>query len=120
METGSGGFSISPDGAWLGIQTVDGPARVPVSGGASQPVTRGADGIPHWSPDGRWIFFTRAGNVWRIASDGTGERQLTNLQGRRGFHNRFDADDRYIYFAWREDVSDIWVMDVDQGLRRSR
>jgi hypothetical protein len=35
------------------------------------------------------------------------------LKGRRGsIGNVFANDDRYLYFTWREDVGDIWVMDV--------
>ena len=56
-------------------------------GGDATRVTR--DGVsPHWSPDGRWILFTRRtydgeadeetdSNVFKISANGREERQLT-------------------------------------------
>jgi hypothetical protein len=37
---------------------------------------------------------------------------MTRLDGRRGTIGFFVTDDRYLYFNWREDEGDIWVMDV--------
>jgi hypothetical protein len=35
------------------------------------------------------------------------------LEGRRGnLGDSFSTDDRYVYFSWREDEGDVWVMDV--------
>ena len=67
-----------------------------------------------WSPDGSSIYFWRDGNFWAISADGTHERQLTDLVGKRGEHGLLGlaTDGRFLYFTWSEDVGDIWVMDV--------
>jgi Tol biopolymer transport system component len=33
---------------------------------------------PAWSPDGRWIAYSRAGEVWRMRADGSRQTQLTH------------------------------------------
>jgi hypothetical protein len=38
--------------------------------------------------------------------------RLTNLEGRRGATGSIAVDLHYLYFTWREDDGDIWVMDV--------
>ena len=47
--------------------------------------------------------------------DGTGERPVTELRGRRGYLESLSlaTDGKYLYFTWGEDLSDIWVMDVE-------
>ena len=41
------------------------------------PVTTGPMS-PTWSPDGRWIAFAMAGDIWRVAADGGAAEQLTH------------------------------------------
>jgi len=89
------------------------------NGGASEFITGGR--TPRWSPDGRRIYFIRQPGsqdptLWtRSLDDGT-ERQLADLSGRGSFiyQDTFDTDGEYLYFGWREDQGDIWVMDVVQ------
>jgi Tol biopolymer transport system component len=51
-----------------------------------------------------------------LTLDGGKVSRLTRLEGRRGnIGNYFAADGRYLYFTWREDDGDIWVMDVATG-----
>jgi hypothetical protein len=51
--------------------------------------------------------------------DGTISR-LTSLKGQRGsIGGGLAADERHLYFTWREDVGDIWVMDVMRPPDRS-
>jgi hypothetical protein len=54
---------------------------------------------------------------WKL-SLGSGQiSRLTRLEGRRGnIGYDFATDDRYLYFTWREDEGDIWVMDVATDL----
>lgn len=119
----------SPDGNWIAFQSNrsagGGIWRVPGTPGSeptrvSQPnATR-----PRWSSDGLWIYFNRRSpvtgviDVWRVSFDGKTEQRLTNFEGRRGRleANAMDADDRFVYIAWHEDIGDIWVMDI--GARR--
>jgi hypothetical protein len=44
--------------------------------------------------------------------------RLTKLDDRRGRVGYvFSADGRYLYFTWREDEGNIWVLDVVKGVR---
>jgi Tol biopolymer transport system component len=69
-----------------------------------------------WSPGGEWIYFASAdaesGNVWGVSARTRRERPMTNLVGRRGtlVAQAPSTDGRFIYFSWRDDRSDIWVM----------
>ncbi|MCC7031990.1 MAG: serine/threonine-protein kinase [Acidobacteria bacterium] len=95
-----------------------------------QVLTRDQATAPAWSADGRRVYFTtyrevpgatyqleRPGlNIWRVSRDGTREEPVTALAGRRGFIGFTIAHDgKFLYFTWREDVSDIWMMDVEGG-----
>ena len=70
-----------------------------------------------WSPDSREVYFRRSQNYWALSLDDGSERQLTALGGRQGSttDDNGKTDGRYLYFAWRADQGDIWVMDVLQG-----
>ncbi len=68
-----------------------------------------------WSPDGRELYLWRDEQIWAVSFEDGGERQLTDFQERPGrFKGRFDRAHKYMYFLWREDLGDIWVMDVIQ------
>jgi Tol biopolymer transport system component len=41
--------------------------------------TSSYDSYPSWSPQGNTILFTRDGDLWAVASDGTGAHQVTTL-----------------------------------------
>jgi Tol biopolymer transport system component len=129
-------FSFSPDGKAFAITSGKPPDRriwrFSASGGDGRPLTKGQSTSPRWSPDGAWIYFTtfrdsggittqleRPGlNIWRVSPDGKSESPVTQLNGRRGYLGwAIATDGRWIYFTWREDVSDIWVMDVERGRR---
>ncbi len=52
--------------------------------------------------------------IWALSTlDGT-ERRATDFVGRPGSLNSasLSTDGDYLYFAWRETLGDIWVMDV--------
>ncbi len=52
-------------------------------------------------------------DLWKLSLDRGQVSRLTKLQGRRGTLGQvFTTDGRYLYFTWREDDGDIWVMDV--------
>lgn len=74
---------------------------------------------PRFSRDGQSIYFSmnegpnEHHGIWRLLlRDGT-TTKLTQLENRRGaIGYSFSADDRYLYFTWRENESDIWVTNV--------
>ena len=61
--------------------------------------------MPKWSPDGRQLYFARpaAGGttqeLWTIATDGTGERRVTDLGAFRPIDVFFDVS-REGLLAW--------------------
>jgi Tol biopolymer transport system component len=104
-------FSSSRDG-WRGLW------RIPVEGGEPELLTKGPGTNPfRWSADGKLLYNTgwqeRGGNFWAFSLEDGREYPLTALVGRRGTPGwALATDDRFLYSTWREDVSDIWVMDV--------
>lgn len=64
--------------------------RVDLAGGDVQQLTHdeAADGLPTWSPDGRWIAFvsSRGGSwaIWAMEADGGNARKLFDLNGTYG------------------------------------
>ncbi len=112
----------SPDGRWLtfvSIRSGEGRLwRMPAQGGPAEMLGGGPVYSHRWSPDGKHIYLAgssdRAGSIWEMAADGTHERPVTDLRGRRGYVEPLSlaTDGTYLYFTWCEDLSDIWVMDV--------
>jgi Tol biopolymer transport system component/serine/threonine protein kinase len=87
-------------------------------GGAAVRLTEGEAWSPVWSRDGREIYYpgggVRSGNFYAVSPDTHKERRVTDFVGRRGVLGLQppDTDGKYIYYTWREDLGDIWVMDV--------
>ena len=115
---------FSPDGRWLAFWSNRGGAhqiwRVPWAGGAPEPLTPGF-GPPTWSRDGTEVFFFRTAeslpDVWAVSISTRQARRLTKLLGRRGTLGTMGiaTDGSYVYFAWRDDIGDIWVSDIIPG-----
>jgi Tol biopolymer transport system component len=129
---GTQDFAAARDGRWfayaagrLGERRI---WRAPVGEGQRKVVTDGEGTAPAISPDGKVIYFTstrgtgstytleRTGvDIWRVPSNGGDELKVTDLRGRRGFLGpNIATDGTWLYFTWREDVSDIWLMDVER------
>ncbi len=63
------------------------------------------------------MYVARDGALWEVSVDGSPERRLMELAGKRGslvIPDSHASDGRYLYFSWREHQGDIWVMDVVQ------
>jgi eukaryotic-like serine/threonine-protein kinase len=113
----------SPDGRWLAFSSNRGGRtriwRAPSRGGTEDLLTQGPGLSPRWYGDD--IYFTgveeRQGNVWRYSVRDRRERPATHLVGRRGTLGIMTpaTGGKFLYFPWRDDLGDIWVMDVVQG-----
>ena len=71
-----------------------------------------------WAPDGDTIYYLPPAldriSSYRISDGAT--TSLTDLKGRPGQLEllALATDGKYLYFSWRQDIGDIWVMDVVQ------
>jgi Tol biopolymer transport system component len=91
---------------------------MPAEGGSAELVTKAPVFFYRWSHDGSRIYFSgvnRGSNdLWEIrVSDGR-ERRVTRFVQRNGRPGELAlaATKTHLYFTWRNDVGDIWVMDA--------
>gem|GEM_PF-6361086 len=108
----------SPDGREIIYSSSGRLWRVSVNGGEASPLTRGPAHGARWSNDGRRIFFQgvreRQPDIWVLDLEDGSERPVTDLAGRRGELASIALHENAIYFTWRENLGDLWVMDVEQ------
>jgi TolB protein len=114
----------SPDGQWLAFnssrQGTRGLWRMPAAGGTPERLTRrSVAGSLIWSPDGARIYFGEqegSARLWALSLKDGSERVVADLAARRGglAFQPPATDGKYLYFSWRNDVGDIWAMDVVQ------
>jgi Tol biopolymer transport system component len=111
----------SPDGRGLVVGRQGRLYRVAKDGGAPVPLpsTGGRPSSPRFSRDGQSIYYVvNSGprenhDIWKLSLGDGKVSRLTKLEGRHGnIGYTLSSDSRYLYFTWREDDGDIWVMDV--------
>jgi Tol biopolymer transport system component/tRNA A-37 threonylcarbamoyl transferase component Bud32 len=77
------------------------------------------DSDPVWSPDGRWVVFSRGvgpgRELFRRASSGAGEDEPVLRTGRTKYPNSWSRDGSAILFTTREEATgwDIWLLSSD-------
>jgi TolB protein len=82
--------------------------------GSSQSVFQHGS-APDWSPDGSQVIFSRYGEIYKIDSDGTDEKQLTTSEA-YDTAPAFSPDGSKIVFQSARDsnfIYDLYVMDAD-------
>ena len=113
--------SWSPDGRWLAFLSArDGRRqiwRVSSTGGKPELLIPASGFTALWSPDGEDIYFAGpdAKNFLAFSLKDRRTRPVTDLVGRRGTlgtQQMPTTDGAFFYFTWRDDLGDIWVMDV--------
>ena len=121
LAAGIGGVEWSPDGEWILFRREGRLYRLARDGG--EPVALPSTGVEpytmRFSRDGQSIYFSvvtgprETHDVWQLSLHSGAVSRLTKLEGRRGnIDTEISSDGRYLYFIWREDEGDIWVMDV--------
>ena len=107
----------SPDGEWIAFDSRErdgGAQRVRPSGEDLTPLPVSGGEYFRWSPDSTAVYFVAEGNLLVASIENGQERPLTDFTGKPGGPGAItiDTDGEYVYFTWRDDVGDIWVMDV--------
>jgi TolB protein len=103
----------SPDGVWLGAAHERQFTRVLASGGPPEVFQKEIGTTFRWSSDGTGIYSLRGGELWSLTLASGAERQLTRLSMRDGgLGGGLAVGPAHLYFTWRSDLGDIWVMDV--------
>ena len=76
--------SWSHDGKWIYfVNGYDAGSpriwKVASTGGHALQLTRNPGVMPFESPDGRYVYFSREGRLWQVATDGAGEQQVQGM-----------------------------------------
>jgi hypothetical protein len=77
---------------------------------------------PYWSPDARTIHVIDETGLKAVSVADGRMRSTMSFRGRHGTFvptsgSAVSRDGRFVYFMWREDQGDIWLMDVVRGER---
>jgi Tol biopolymer transport system component len=113
----------SPDGKWIAFSSYGTDReyrlwRMPASGGAAEQVMEDPAYFFRWSEDGKHIYFMghERGNddLWALTLEDGTERRVTRFSQKAGRLGDYAlaVGKEYLYFTWRNDLGDIWVMDV--------
>ena len=113
-------FDISPDGRRLAFSTFDEAGEylrmIPSAGGQPrqihrQPRSAGRIYSVTWTRDGRYLLFSRRGEVWRVPADGGGavKLDLPRMESLREL--RVHPDGRRLAFTAGVGAAEVWVME---------
>jgi len=80
-------------------------------------ISRGPSGQARWAPDGELIYYVGRGEhsdrLWALSPSDGQEYVVADLSGRWGrLAFEMTTDGSNLYFAWRADIGEIWVMDI--------
>jgi Tol biopolymer transport system component len=104
----AGSTAVSPDGKYLVFQSSDdndknaGLFRLNLRDGEKKRLTTGADIWATFSPDGKWIVYTRWAEqvaLWKVSIDGGEAVKLTNVTG-AALAPSVSPDGKFIAFYW--------------------
>lgn len=121
---GDYGGIFSQDGRWIYFSSFRSGDiqvwRVPVDGGEAEAVTpKGVGGLSlSRSPDGESFYFANwsdpVRNIWAFSPATREAHPVSDFTGHRGTASisRPITDGKFVYFSWREDLGNVWVMDV--------
>jgi Tol biopolymer transport system component len=108
----------SPDGRWITFGRRGGIWRASLDGSTVEEVVSPSSTVGRWAPDGKKLYYmsTALDNIWSMSLADGSKQPFTDLQGRPGQLGflALATDGEYVYFTWRQDLSDIWLMDVVQ------
>ena len=108
----------SHDGKWLYFDNGE-DARSPSvwkvssGGGHAIQIARSEAFIPRESPDGKYVYFNRKGQLWRVQPDGAAEEKVTGMPGLGGSGEAWFPASLGIYFMnWDKPKPEIDFFDL--------
>jgi serine/threonine-protein kinase len=110
--------SLSPDGSRLALSLPDGVWIYELQRSTMTRLTHGlGDMYPIWTPDGRYIAFRRAANIFWTRADGAGQAQLLIESKNSQIPAAFASDGKRLGFTELnpEGVYSIWTVPVESG-----
>ncbi|MCB0036789.1 MAG: PD40 domain-containing protein, partial [Anaerolineales bacterium] len=107
--------TLSPDGSQLLTDMVGQfeLSLIPATGGEPVRIWRGRVpvlGGPHWSPDGRWLAFNYAGDIYLLRPDGSEWRNITNTPNLAEQYPAWSPDGQALVYAAKT-VRDIFELE---------
>jgi tricorn protease-like protein len=113
-------FDISPDGRRLAFSTFDEAGEylriIPATGGQAEQIHRQPRGVGRiysvaWTRDGRYLLFSRRGELWRVPAEGGDavKLELPRMESLREL--RVHPDGRRLAFTAGAGAAEVWVMD---------
>lgn len=105
----------SPDGKWLLLQEMSQRGsdigKLAAAPG-SKPVRVAANAsAPEWAHDGKSIYFSQRGQIWKAAADGSTPKQLTERGGTGAPAE--SPDGKFVYYRFR--AASIWRVPSNGG-----